>query len=252
MEVWNPAKDPCLIATFDTEKLTRRILNRKYLMNLFDFGDRDGPLFSVVSRLTWQKGIDLLIDAVPHLVWSGGRLIVCGEGDRELQDRLRNLAKQYSENVAVSIGYNEGLAHLIFGGSDFLIQPSRFEPCGLTQLYALRYGAVPIVGRTGGLSETIIDANDAATAAETATGVQFHPVNNDELQHAIDRAFAIYNDPEAMRKLQTHGMVADFTWECSARRYTRLFEEMVSSQIIQLPRPRATHRFQSVADVRAS
>lgn len=246
-EVWNPAKDSCLVATFDTEKLTRRALNRQHLTKLFDFGHPQGPVFAVVSRLTWQKGIDLLIEAVPHLVQAGGRLIVCGQGDRDLQDGLANLAKEYPEKVAVSIGYNEGLAHLIFGGSDFLIQPSRFEPCGLTQLYALRYGAIPIVGRTGGLSETIIDANDAATAIETATGIQFHPVNTDELKHAIDRAFEIHEDHESMRKLQRHGMSADFTWQCSARRYARMFHEMsrLSPRIVPLSVPPVARRLQT-------
>jgi starch synthase len=241
VEVWDPSRDPCLISTFGPESPDRRAGNRNYLMNLFDFSGRSGPLFAVVSRLTWQKGIDLLIDAVPHLVDSGGHLIVCGEGDRALQDGLRVLTKHYPENVAVSIGYNEGLAHLIHGGADFVIQPSRFEPCGLTQLYALRYGAIPLVSRTGGLSETIIDANDAANAMETATGIQFHPVTTTELEHAIDRAFDIFGQPTLMRRLQTHAMRSDFSWKYSADRYANLFSGLVSvsPKVLPLSDPRA-------------
>lgn len=253
-DVWNPVKDPCLIGKFDLQTLSNRDLNRQLLMNLFDMGDQSGPLFAVVSRLTWQKGIDLLIEAVPHLVQMGGRLVICGEGDRDLQERLRNLSRQNAENVAVSIGYNEGLAHLIFGGSDFLIQPSRFEPCGLTQLYALRYGTIPIVGRTGGLSETIIDANDAATGAQTATGIQFHPVTTDELEHAIDRAFEVYHDHDGLRKLQTRGMMTDFSWEGSGRRYARLFRTMVGprTRTAELTVLRDTHRFRRAIAVSAN
>jgi len=250
-DIWNPANDPCLISTFDSETLDRRLPNRQYLMKLFDFDDRPGPLFSVVSRLTWQKGIDLLVEVLPRLVERGGRVIVCGEGDHHLQDRLRGLAKQYPQHVAVSIGYNEGLAHLIFGGSDFLIQPSRFEPCGLTQLYALRYGAVPIVGRTGGLSETIIDANDAATVS--ATGVQFHPVNADELEHAIDRAFEIYKDRHTLCEFQGRGMAADFGWESSARRYKQMFEELTgtSSSVVPLSSRGSSDRSPTLTGARA-
>ncbi len=253
-EVWDPANDPCLVGNFDLERLANRDLNRRFLMNLFDMGDRPGPLFAVVSRLTWQKGIDLLIDATPHIVQMGGRLVICGEGDRDLHERLSNLAKQYAENVAVSIGYNEGLAHLIFGGSDFLIQPSRFEPCGLTQLYALRYGAIPIVSRTGGLSETIIDANDAATGAEAATGIQFHPATTDELKHAIDRALEVYQDRARLGKLQRSGMMADFSWAGSGRRYARLFRYMVDlpPEVAQLPIARNKRRIRRGNEVRAN
>jgi len=130
-DVWNPATDLCLVQNFDRNSLAARSLNRKHLINLFDFQQEEGPIFSVISRLTWQKGIDLLVQTVPHLVEAGGRLIICGEGDHHLHDLVRNLAKQYPHKVAVSIGYNEGLAHVIYGGSDFLMALKRMDNIGI-------------------------------------------------------------------------------------------------------------------------
>jgi starch synthase len=234
-DVWSPDKDPHLICAFGPGKLARRGLNRKHLTNRFGLADSDGPIFSVVSRLTWQKGIDLLLECVPHIVDGGGRLIVCGQGDHGCEQQLREMARLYPNHVAVSIGYDEALAHLIHGGTDFIVQPSRFEPCGLTQLYALRYGAVPIVARTGGLSETIIDANDAAMAAEAATGIQFHPTTAEELCHAIDRAMALFRDPDRFAQLQVQGMKMNFSWETSALQYASLYEELTGSLCPEQP-----------------
>lgn len=228
-DVWSPERDPHLICGFCPETLARRGLNRRYLTNRLGLPDGDGPIFSVVSRLTWQKGIDLVIACIPHIVDGGGRLIVCGQGDHDYEEQLGEMARLYPNHVAVSIGYDEALAHRIHGGTDFIVQPSRFEPCGLTQLYALRYGAVPIVARTGGLSETIIDANDAAMAAGAATGIQFHPTTADELCHAIDRAMALFRQPDRMTRLQVQGMKTNFSWETSALQYASLYEELTGS-----------------------
>ncbi|WP_323687101.1 MULTISPECIES: glycogen synthase GlgA [unclassified Rhizobium] len=228
-DVWNPATDPYILANFTAATATRRSLNKYALLQALGLAPTQGPVFGVVSRLTWQKGIDLLPHVVPLIIERKGRLIIHGEGDTTLEDSLQALAKRYPELVCAHIGYDERLAHMIQAGSDFIIQPSRFEPCGLTQLYALRYGALPIVSRTGGLAETIIDANDAAIEAGVATGFQFEPANTDDLCAALDRAINAYNDRELFRRLQGQAMQANFSWDKSAAQYMALFESLVGN-----------------------
>ncbi len=240
-EVWDPATDPYILTNFTAATATRRSLNKYALLQALGLAPTQGPVFGVVSRLTWQKGIDLLPQVVPLIIARKGRLVIHGEGDTALEDSLRALAKRYPELVCAHIGYDERLAHMIQAGSDFIIQPSRFEPCGLTQLYALRYGALPIVSRTGGLAETIIDANDAAIEAGVATGFQFEPANEDDLRAALDRAISAYSDRELFRRLQAQAMRANFSWDKSAAQYMALFESLVGDN-----RPKTG----AVADIR--
>lgn len=225
-DVWNPATDPHIAANYDYRSIGRRRVNRMKLVDAFGLEDGPGAIFSVVSRLTWQKGLDLLVPVIPGIVDRGAKLIVHGQGDRQFVAWLLEEVKRYPGKVSVKIGYDEATAHLIHAGSDAIIQPSRFEPCGLTQLYALRYGAIPVVGRTGGLAETIIDANDAAMSARVATGFQFQAGSVEDLYHAIDRALLTYDQPATWRKLQTQAMKADFSWARSARHYASLFSRL--------------------------
>jgi starch synthase len=171
--------------------------------------------------------MDMLAYAADYLVFSGGKLIVCGKGDTDIERMLLDAAKKHPGRIAVNIGYSEELAHLIHGGSDAIIQPSRFEPCGLTQLYGLRYGSIPVVSRTGGLAETVIDANDAAMNAQVATGFQFHPVTTEGLCHAIRRTMDAYNNPRQWQQIQAQGMKARFSWERSAGQYAAVFRGLV-------------------------
>ncbi|MFN3501889.1 MAG: glycosyltransferase, partial [Allorhizobium sp.] len=159
----------------------------------------------------------------------GGRLIVHGQGDHDIEDALKATAARFPGRMAVSVGYSEPTAHLIHGGSDAIIQPSRFEPCGLTQLYALRYGCVPVVSRTGGLSETIIDANDAAISARAATGFQFHPVRPEGLRHALRRAVDAYGDKRQWARLQLQAMRADYSWDRSAESYAEVYGRLTET-----------------------
>ena len=165
-------------------------------------------------------------DAAEEIVSHGGQFVVCGQGDASIEAMLRDCAARYPGHVSVHIGYAEEMAHLIVSGCDVLIQPSRFEPCGLTQLYGMRYGAIPLVGRTGGLAETIIDANDAAMARAVATGFQFHPVDTHSFREAIRRACEAFEDRETWSSLQRQAMKADFSWDRSAFQYAQLFEAL--------------------------
>lgn len=227
LEVWDPATDPHLPANYDHSNLRRRAQNRKLLLEKFDLdGNDDGPLFAAVSRLTWQKGMDMLAETADEIIWNGGKLIVFGRGDHAIEKQLLDVAHRHPGRMAANIGYDEPTAHLIHGGSDAIVQPSRFEPCGLTQLYALRYGCVPVVSRTGGLSETIIDANDAAMSARVATGFQFHPVTSDGLRMALRRAMQAYGNPKQWARLQNQGMKARFSWERSAQQYAAVYASL--------------------------
>ncbi|WP_439629576.1 glycogen synthase GlgA [Shinella sp.] len=225
-DIWNPATDPLIPRPYDVRSLARRQENRAAVLQHFGLPDANGPLFAALTRLTWQKGADMFAEVAEEIVQHGGQLVICGQGDAAIEAALRDCAGRYPDRVSVHIGYSEELAHLIVSGCDVLMQPSRFEPCGLTQLYAMRYGAIPLVGRTGGLSETIIDANEAAMARAVATGFQFHPVDPHSFREAVRRACEAFEDREAWSSLQRQAMKADFSWERSASQYAQLFEAL--------------------------
>ena len=226
-EVWNPATDKTLAQNYSALRIDHRIRNRTALQQRFGLATSfDAPLFGVVSRLTSQKGLDLLLAALPSLLARGGQLAVLGTGEKSLEAGFVAASRAHPAAVACIIGYDEPLAHLMQAGLDFLIVPSRFEPCGLTQLCALRYGAAPIVARVGGLADTVIDANDAAISAGVATGIQFHPPSVPELEWAIQRAVKIHSDPATMRRLRLNGMRADVSWRGPAKRYARLYRTL--------------------------
>lgn len=224
--VWNPAKDDALVASFTVTTLAQRAQNKAAVERRFGLQPGNGPLFCVVSRLTSQKGMDLLAQCLPYLIGQGGRLAILGSGDAALEQQLSGAVGTYPGRVGVSTQYDEALSHLLQGGADAILVPSRFEPCGLTQLYGLRYGCVPIVARVGGLADTVIDANDAALAAGVATGIQFAPVTAESLQHALARTFQLYGQPAKWASLQKAGMKADVSWARSAQQYVDLYNSL--------------------------
>ena len=174
--VWDPANDPLIVKTYDAANLDARPANKLILRNVMGLSQEPGALVvGVVSRLSWQKGLDMLLEVLPALLAEGMQLALLGAGDAELEAQFLAAASSYPGKVGVKIGHDETLAHRIQAGADALLMPSRFEPCGLTQLCALRYGAVPIVGRVGGLVDTVIDASEMGLASGAATGVQFSP-----------------------------------------------------------------------------
>lgn len=228
--VWNPANDPALAATYTAETLDRRTANKRALEAEFGLEPGDGPLFIVVTRLTWQKGMDVLLEVLDHLVGLGGRLALLGSGDHAIEAELHKAAARHPGRIGVRIGYDEALSHRMQGGGDVILVPSRFEPCGLTQLYGLAYGCIPLVARTGGLADTVIDANPAALGAGVATGIQFSGVNYDSFAQAITRTFALWHQPEIWRMLQCNAMRADFSWAASGKAYADLYTSLISEQ----------------------
>ena len=222
-DIWNPAKDPALAANYTASKLKQRKINKEAVEKHFNIPHSDAPLLCVVSRLTWQKGVDLLIQSLDAIVAMDVRVVVLGSGDPGMEAALYAAHHKHPTHVAVHTGYDEQLSHLMQGGCDGILVPSRFEPCGLTQLYGLRYGCVPIVTRVGGLNDTIVDANHAAVSAGVATGIQCHDVSADGIIHAVARFNQLYAQPKLWQGIQKAGMATDVGWTQSALAYKNLF-----------------------------
>ena len=225
-EAWNPATDPALAVPFSARSLSRRTANKRALEAEFGLVSEDGPLFVVISRLTWQKGMDVLGEVLDHLVGLGGRLALLGAGDAAIEAELRKGAARHPGRIGLTVGYDERLAHRMQAGGDAILVPSRFEPCGLTQLYALAYGCVPVVARTGGLADTVIDANLAAINADAATGVQFSRTDYEHLALAITRVIELYRQPSLWRRIQAAGMKSDFSWGRSGAAYAQIYRQI--------------------------
>lgn len=226
-EVWNPATDKALASPYGAKTIAKRKDNKRELEKRFGLESGDGILHGVVSRLTWQKGLDILANLLDWLVANGGRLAVVGTGEPSIENAFAAAAQRHKGRIAIVAKYDEALSHLVQGGADTMLVPSRFEPCGLTQLYGLRYGCVPVVARTGGLADTVIDANEAALSAGVATGFQFSPVDEPSLQNALQRAGQMFTTaPAEWTKLQANGMAADVSWERSAAHYADLYKQM--------------------------
>ena len=225
--VWDPASDPLIPHHYSADDRDARALDKAALQEAFALElDPAAPLFGVVSRLSEQKGLDLLLDALPALCAAGGQLALIGTGERWLEDRFRAAAEHHPGQVGVRIAYDEATAHLLQAGCDALLVPSRFEPCGLTQLCALRYGAVPVVARTGGLADSVIDANDAALRSGGATGIVFMPVDQVGLAAGLRRTLAAYRDVPAWQAMQREGMRADVSWDRPAAQYAALYRSL--------------------------
>lgn len=234
--VWNPATDVALPARYGRDTIERRLANKAALQERFGLArSRDALLFGVVSRLSGQKGLDLVLSALPTLIEIGGQLALVGAGDLWMEEAFRAAAEAHPGRIGAFIGYNEGLAHLVQGGADALLVPSRFEPCGLTQLCALRYGAVPVVSRVGGLTDTIVDANEMAVASGAATGVMFAPVTVTALETALRRTAELFGTPEAWTRLVRAGMATDVSWRAPARRTAQLYRDLVGARRAALP-----------------
>lgn len=225
-DTWNPATDPAIAARYRTPRGKEK--NRAALRREFGLPKADGPLCAVVSRLTEQKGLDLLLDALPALLEHGGQLVMLGSGDAALENAWREAAER-NDGVAVHLGYDEDLAHRLIAGADALLVPSRFEPCGLTQLYGLRYGTIPVVARTGGLADTVIDASPMAVRSGVATGIQFSPVTAERLTAALVRLCELHGDAATFGRMQKQAMRQQVDWTASAAEYAALYDGMTRS-----------------------
>ena len=222
--MWDPRTDAHIPARYDEGSLERKAENKHALKQRVGLGGEiDRPLLAMVTRLTHQKGIDLVVEAAEAIFAMGAQLMVIGTGDRDLVGRLHAMQAHHPHDVGLFIGFDESLAHLVEAGSDVFLMPSRFEPCGMNQMYSQRYGTPPIVNATGGLADTVIESPPAAQ-----TGFVMKEATVHELIDAASRAMMAYRDPKAWRAIQLHGMARDFGWDAAAREYTALYERIAS------------------------
>jgi starch synthase len=226
---WNPATDRNIAAQYNPENLRGKRKCKKDLLSTFGFptDDLDRPLLGIVSRLSAQKGADLIAQAAPELVSLDLRMVVLGSGDAVYEDLFRSLAARYPDKVAARIAYDDVLAHKIEAGADLFLMPSRYEPCGLNQIYSLKYGTVPVVRATGGLDDTVEDFDPAAGSG---TGFKFREYTADALLRTVRRALEVYRRPELWRRLMANGMAQDFSWGASAAQYALLYQGLLDAR----------------------
>jgi starch synthase len=221
-DLWNPATDPHIPAHYAVLTLERKLENKRALKQRFGLaGDDDVPLLAVVSRVTEQKGIDLITHALPRLMEFPAQLVLVGAGDKRMIDELKREAARFPGHVGIFIGFDEQLAHLVEAGADIFLMPSRFEPCGMNQMYSQRYGTPPVANATGGLADTIEDGE---------TGFLLEAPTVDALVQGVGRAIEAYCDPGRWRRLQTAGMSRDFSWANSARAYSLIYERVMAGK----------------------
>ncbi|AEF55694.1 glycogen synthase GlgA [Marinomonas posidonica] len=221
-DAWNPAIDPLISQTYDVTSLEQKNLNKQVLLAENNLStDLSKPLFGVVSRLTEQKGLDLILEALPELLSQDARFVLLGSGDKALEQGFIELQQQYPEQVAIRIGYDENYSHRLQAGLDVLLIPSRFEPCGLTQLYALKYGTLPLVRQTGGLADTVFEGG------EKANGFHFQDTTTDALKACLQRCLNAYYQPQIWRQKQINAMHYDYSWETVTDQWITLYESLI-------------------------
>jgi len=227
LDQWNPETDPYITQHFTAATLSKKLLNKFELQRRFALPVNDRvPLFGLIGRLVEQKGIDLILECLPEMVAMDMQFILLGSGDKGIEKQLQKLADLYPDKIAITIGYDESLAHLIEAGADIFLMPSRFEPCGLNQMYSQRYGTIPIVRKTGGLADTVVDALPETLANHTASGIIFNEASSGSLLEAIKRTLILYHSPDTWKKMQNNAMKKDFSWQRSAEQYLALYENL--------------------------
>ncbi len=226
-QVWNPATDLALTANYTQDDRAGKARCKADLQAKLGLDVEPGAaLLAVVSRLTHQKGLDLVLDSLDAILAQGAQLAVLGSGDPHLEQAFAGACRAHAGRVAVHLGYDELLAHRMVAGADLLLVPSRFEPCGLTQLYALRYGTLPLVRRVGGLADTVVDAEADAMASGRATGFVFEPATVAGFQHALQRSLEAWRHPALWQRLIGQAMAQDFSWTGAASQYDLLYQEV--------------------------
>jgi starch synthase len=222
---WDPARDPHIAARYGPDTLDRKAANKRAVQERMGLAiDATVPLVAMVSRFTEQKGIDLVAEAARWIIGLPAQLVLMGTGAREHEATVRAVAQRHPGRAGAHIGFDEPLAHLVEAGADVFLMPSRFEPCGLNQMYSQRYGTPPVVHATGGLVDSVVDCTPATLAEGTASGFAFTPATGIALLDAVDRAVAAYRDPPTWRALQRNGMARDFSWDAAAARYAEIYE----------------------------
>ena len=228
--MWDPRSDPALAATYNAETLERKAINTRALRAQFELEERTGvPLIGMVTRLVAQKGVDLVVAAAERIARLPAQLVVLGTGEPQIEHALLAAAERFKGQIVARLGFDENLSHLVEAGADMFLMPSRFEPCGLNQLYSQRYGTPPIARRTGGLADSVTDCTPRTLADGTATGFLFDDATPEALFEAVARARDVWQNRTLWNRLQRNGMARDFSWSASARRYLQLYRALASA-----------------------
>lgn len=222
-ESWNPASDAHLIAPFNSDNCDGRAANREQVRASFGLSRSNGPLFAIISRLVHQKGVDIAIEAAESIVEEGGQIVVTGQGEREIEDKLKELARRRPGAIGANIGYDETSSRRMYAGSDFLLMPSRFEPCGLSQMYAQRFGSLPIAHQVGGLSDTIEDG---------VTGFLFSAPLASGLQNGVRRAFAAFRSGGVMKRMRYAAMTRSYGWREAVKKYSGVYAKVSATRSV--------------------
>lgn len=221
---WNPAADPALVQGYSAHNMAGKAANKRELQLRMGLPlDPEVPLFGLVSRFTHQKGLDVVLEIAPQLIAAPAQLVLLGSGDAAMQQGALALARKYPQQIAAVVGFDEKLSHLIEAGADMFLMPSRFEPCGLNQMYSQHYGTPPIVHATGGLIDSVVDCNKTTLARGEATGFVFNRMTAQDLLACVQRALSCYRDKQAWAAVQLHGMRKDFSWQGSATKYREIY-----------------------------
>lgn len=229
VDVWNPETDPFLPVRYSADKRAGKLQCKRALQEEFGLPSKDVPLLAVIARLTSQKGLDLVEEALPRLIDLGLQVVILGTGDLIHESSLTKIRDQFSDRMGLHIGFDEGLAHRIEGGADMLLMPSRYEPCGLSQLYSLRYGTVPIVTKTGGLVDTVLPLDRDGKNSDKATGFHILVPTADALVNTVREAMMAYGRPTLWSDMVRRGMRTDVSWARSARSYEELFVNLTDA-----------------------
>ncbi len=228
--VWNPDHDPMIPYRYSPGELAGKLENKKYLLRYFHMPFHHGtPVIGMVSRLVGQKGFDIIADAVPELLQLPAQYIILGSGEQKYEDLFEYLHQNFPDKVGIWRGKNEELAHLIEAGSDMFLMPSLYEPCGLNQIYSLKYGTVPLVRRTGGLADTVMDWHEHF-GVQDGTGFSFYDYNAGALISTVRRAIETFHHKDAWHKLMMNGMAKDYSWEVSAKRYEQMYHHAIAKR----------------------
>ena len=228
--VWNPATDRALTHHYDVRDMAGKARSKAALQTEMGLPLLpDAPLFAMVSRITEQKGLPLVLAALNEILARGGQLVLLGNGDAALEQALLAQVQAHPQQVAARIGYDEACAHRIFAGSDITLVPSLFEPCGLTQMYGLKYGSLPLVRRVGGLADTVVDSDLETLADQTATGFVFRNFDATDYSHAVRRAFALYQRKAEWRRVRETGMRLAFDWQGAAQKYADIYQSLIAA-----------------------
>ncbi len=230
--VWNPEDDKLIPFRYSSHYLSGKMKNKKFLLEHANLPfDENLPLIGIVSRMVTQKGFDIFSDALENLVQLPAQWAILGSGEDRFEDLFQNMAHHLPDKVFTYIGYNNELAHLIEAAADILLMPSHYEPCGLNQIYSLKYGTVPVVRKTGGLADTVLDWHEALSFGnETGTGFSFNDYSSYAFYTTVERALRTFHDKETWKKIQKNGMSKDYSWDSSAKEYLTLYEQAVKTR----------------------